>query len=171
MDTSKIYAAGILNKGEEIAKHVDCKFKTTLKNNWTGKEQYRTVSGILVITNKRLLFVQKPGWFSSGLNVLFYCALGSILSVSVSGLILKQLNVNVQRAERTEIAQFPCANAQLFAKKIIEHKNKFVEEKIIEAKRVIIEEGKKDNATEILQKRLARGEITLEEFHKKVQRT
>jgi hypothetical protein len=165
MDMSKIYGAGILKKGEEIAEHVDCRFKTL------SRERPIIMSGSLVITNKRLLFIQKPGWFSSGLNVLFACSLGDVLSVSATGLLSKQLNISIQRAEKTEVTQFPCKNAQLFAKKINEHKNKFVEEKVIEAKRVIIEEGKKDTATEILQKKLARGEITLEEFHKKVQRT
>jgi hypothetical protein len=170
MDASKISESGILKKGEEIAEHVDCRFKAPLRN-LAGNVRFAFVSGSLVITNKRLFFVQKPGWRSRGLNMLFHCSLGDILSVSATGLISKQLNVSVPGTEKTEIAQFPCKNAQLFAEKLIEHKNKFVEEKTIEAKRVIIEEGKKDSATEVLQKRLARGEITLEEFHKKVQRT
>ena len=136
-----------------------------------GKEQPLVASGSLVITNKRLIFIRKPGWFSSGLDILFHCSLGNILSVSTSGVIIKQLNVTVQKNETSITVEFQCQNAQLFAKKIVEHKENFVEEKTIEAKKVVIEEGKKDNATEILKKKLARGEISIEEFHEKVQRT
>jgi len=39
---------------------------------------------------------------------------------------------------------------------------------VIKAKKVIIKEGKKDDALEILKKRLARGEITIDEFYEKV---
>jgi uncharacterized membrane protein len=42
---------------------------------------------------------------------------------------------------------------------------------MMQAMTVIIKEGKKDSADEILKKRLARGEITKEEFHDKIQRT
>ena len=66
---------------------------------------------------------------------------------------------------------FFCNQAVDVAKKIIENKNNFVEKTVIEAKTVIIEEGNNDNAMKILQKRLARGEITLEEFNKLVTRT
>jgi hypothetical protein len=66
---------------------------------------------------------------------------------------------------------FYCKNVQDVAKKIIENKNSFVEKSVIEAKTVIIEESNKDNAMKILQKRLTRGEISLEEFNKLIQRT
>ena len=171
MEISKIHESGVLKKGEEIAEYVDCGFNAMKKGMWTGAEMQRRVNGVLVVTNKRLFFLERPGLFSSGMNMLFHTSLGDILSVSTTGLVFKKLNVSVHAPEKTEIVEFFCANPELFAKKIIDHKNQFVEEKTIEAKRVIIEEGKKDNAMQILQKRLARGEITKEEFHDKVQRT
>ena len=39
---------------------------------------------------------------------------------------------------------------------------------VIQAKKVIVHEGKKDDALEILKKRLARSEITIDEFYEKV---
>ena len=39
---------------------------------------------------------------------------------------------------------------------------------VIKAERVIVHEGKKDDALEILKKRLAKGEITIDEFYEKV---
>ena len=70
-------------------------------------------------------------------------------------------NFNIGSREITEI----------FAEKLIGAKDELIEEQTIEAKRIIIEEGNKDKAEEILKKRLARGEITLDEFHEKIQRT
>lgn len=171
MEVSKIHEAGVLKNGEEIAEHIDGRYTAMLKNKWTGQDQPTPATGVLVITNKRLFFLQKPGIFSSGMNMLFHASLGDILSVSTSGLLFKKLNISIHGSERTEVAEFFCEDVQLFAKKIIDHKNQFVEEKTVEATRVIIEEGKKDSAMQILQKRLARGEITKEEFHEKVQRT
>ena len=49
--------------------------------------------------------------------------------------------------------------------------NTLIGKRTIETKTVIIEEENKDKPEEILKKRLARGEITLEEFHQKIQRT
>jgi len=67
------------------------------------------------------------------------------------------------------------AETEIIRKKLIAVKNEFKEKetqtKTVQATTVIIEEGKKDNAAEILKKRLARGEITKEEFHDKIQRT
>ena len=185
METQQLYESGILKKGEDIIEFDDNAalkeyqqqavvsntfFGTSVKNQQSFMAS-TVATGNLLITNKRLLFVKKPGIFSKGLTVSFSCSLGDILSVSTSGLIFKQINVTINRADKTENAFFGCKNIEIFAKKILENKDKFIEEKIIEAKTVIIEEGKKDNATEILKKRLARGEITKEEFHEKIQRT
>ena len=65
---------------------------------------------------------------------------------------------------------------EIIRKKLIAARNEFKEKettktKTIQAKTVIVEEAKKDSAAEILKKRLARGEITKEEFHDKIQRT
>ena len=91
--------------------------------------------------------------------------------MSTSGLISKKLNLNVKNHDKIEMNVFSCSQVQDVAKKIIESKNNFVEKAVIEAKTVIIEEANKDNAMKILQKRLARGEISLEEFNKLIQRT
>ena len=161
MDILQVHRSGILKKGEDICEHIEGTIKN--KNNFEN--------GMLVITNKRFLFLKKPGFFSKGLNVIFTISLGDILSVSITGLISKKLNINIKTNSDIETNIFSCKNVEIFAKKLIDNKNKFIDEKIIDAKKVIIEEGNKDNAMEILKKRLARGEITLDEFHEKVQRT
>jgi hypothetical protein len=69
------------------------------------------------------------------------------------------------------IGVFSCDKVEDIARKIVERKNSYVEEKIVEAQTVVIEEANKDKADEILKKRLARGEISLDEFHQKIQRT
>jgi len=164
MDASKIYESAILKKGEEVIEQVECKYRSK------EASQSFPLNGTMIITNKRLLFVKKPGWFSKGLDVAFQCSLREILGVSTKGFITKQLNVSVEKPDGSKTIEFPCNKAELLSKKIIENKERFIEEKVIEAQRVIIEEGKKDNAEEILKKKLSKGEITLEEFHQKIQR-
>jgi len=162
MDTSQIYSSGILKKGEEL-----------LDANLGRMKSFG--NGVLTITNKRLLFLQKPGFFSKGFHVSFECSLGSIVSITITGLISKQLNVQYFNEQTTyEFEHFKLgsqAETEIILKKLIGAKDEFKEKKTIEAKRVIIEEGNKDDAAEILKKRLARGEITKEEFHDKIQRT
>ncbi len=184
METAELYESGILKKGEEVIESEENAslkeyqqqavvsntfFGTTVKNQQSFMAS-TVATGNLIITNKRLLFVKKPGIFSKGLTVSFSCSLDDILSVSTSGLIFKQINLTINLPDKTGNAFFGCKNVEAFAKKILENKDRFVEEKTIEAKRVIIEEGKKDKAEEILKKRLARGEITKDEFHEKIQR-
>jgi len=198
IDTSEIYESGILGKGEKIIEYFDCRILLVGKSaprsisesilNTPPPGSYVTISGSSVITNKRLLFIKKPIGRSIGVELTFSCSLRDISSVSVIfvGLIKKKPNIHMTFEESTSInwrkmviTDFygEATDGELIAKKIIELKDKFSGEKVIEAKRVIIEKGvggegiKRDTATEILQKRLARGEITLEEFHKKVQRT
>jgi len=162
MNTSEIYSSGVLSKGEEIT---DCIKGSYCKNNKRKK-------GLIVFTNKRLLFLQKPrGHCAKGFNVLQFYSWGDILSTSTAGLVSKRLNVNIKRNEGIEIGVFSCDKVEDIARKIVERKNSYVEETVVEAKTVVIEEANKDKADEILKKRLARGEITLEEFHQKIQRT
>jgi len=162
IDTSEIHRFGILKKGEELLEGI--------AGNMRGSG-----SGVLVITNKRFLFLRKPGMFSKGFHVIFECSLGHIISVTITGLISKQLNIQVRmEGEKFEIFNFNIGSreiTEIFTKKLIGAKDEFVEEQTIEAKRIVIEEGNKDKAEEILKKRLARGEITLDEFHEKIQRT
>jgi len=162
MDIPAMHSSGVLNKDEEIIEH----FKGTyLRDN-------HNQNGIVVFTNKRFLFLQKAsGWGAKGFNVIMFCSWGEVVSVSTTGLISKKLNLNVKNHDKIEMNVFSCSQVQDVAKKIIESKNSFVEKEVIEAKTVIIEEANKDNAMKILQKRLARGEITLEEFNKLITRT
>ena len=93
------------------------------------------------------------------------------MSVSTTGLIHKRLNLTTKKDDKMEIDFFSCDKTDIIAQKIVENKSNYAEQKAIEAKTVIIEEANKDKASEILQKRLARGEIALDEFHQKIQRT
>ena len=161
IDTSEIHRSGIFKRGEELLE--------VIAGNMQGSG-----SGVQVITNRRFLFLRKPGIFSKGFHVIFECSLGHIVSVTITGLISKQLNIQVRMEEGFQIFNFNIGSreiTEIFAEKLIGAKDELIEEQTIEAKRIIIEEGNKDKAEEILKKRLARGEITLDEFHEKIQRT
>jgi hypothetical protein len=173
MEEKKIRESGILKTGEEITEQTTGKFYTEIKTDFWGIKNKTYVPGALLITNKRFLFLKNPGFFSSGIELLFQTSLGDILSISTSGLIEKKLNLTINHGTKIETVSFYRLglNNKEFAKKVVEHKNAFIEEKTVDAKRVIIEEANKDSATQILQKKLARGEIALDEFHDKIQRT
>ncbi len=133
-------------------------------------------NGAFAITNKRLLFLRKPGWFSKGFQLIFECSLGAIVSVTTTGLVSKMLNVQIRTEQSAlQIIQFNLGSkeeTEIIRQKLIGAKTEFKEKEVIEAKTVIIEgDGKRESADEILKKRLARGEITKEEFHDKIQRT
>lgn len=159
MDTSDIHVSGILKKGEELLNYVEGHYKDN------------DVRGFLVLTNKRFLFLKKPSLFSKGLDILVSCSLGNIMSVSTGGLLIKLLNLTISKDDKIKVLHFSCQNIELFAQKVVGAKQEFAEEQKIEAKRILIEEGNKDSADDILKKRLARGEIDTEEFHKRIQRT
>jgi hypothetical protein len=181
MNTSEFYAAGLVEKGEEIAGL--CKV-TLVISDWQEKK------GFLVLTNKKLLFVQRPsGLFSKGFDVLYSVGWNEVSSVSTSGWWFKTLNVTIRIKDTMTKLQFTLDGAEEIkdmitkrqfvsdtieqtAKKIVLCKKNYVEPTTIEATKVVIEEANKDkdNAMVILQKRLAKGEITLEEFHKLVTR-
>jgi len=162
IDTSEIHRSGILKRGEEL---LEC-----IASSMQGSGP-----GVLVITNWRFLFLKKPGFFSQGFHIIFECSLGFITSITITGLISKQLNVQVRvEGGILKIFNFNIGSkdiTEIFAEKLIGAKDEYKEAQTVEAKRIIIEEGNKDKAEEILKKRLARGEITLEEFHRLIQRT
>ena len=157
MDTTKIYQSGILSKGEDIIECIEGTFDQTSGN-------------IILLTNMRLMHLIKPGIFSKGLDLLTSIRLGNIASVSISGLIKKKINIRVSQNNVTKKHTIYCRNGEDFANRLIAGKNNYIEERVVEAKTIIVQEGKKENAIQVLQKRLARGEITLEEFHQIVQR-
>ena len=81
MDTSEIYTSGILNKGEYEKDLI----KGKLKNFPTG---------LLVITNKRVLYLTKPkGLLSKGFQVFFALNLNELLSVTTHGILRKWINL------------------------------------------------------------------------------
>ena len=128
--------------------------------------------GYLIITNRRLLYCKKPdGWMAKGLNLVFDCSLGDVSSVAVSGLLNKCLHLSFKQDGKLNKWQFEFSESEEFSQRIIEAKNAFREKETIVAKTIIIEEANGDKPSEILQKRLARGEITLDEFHRLIQRT
>jgi hypothetical protein len=147
IDTSEIYRSGIIYEWEEIFET----FKAKLLK--VGK-------GFLIITNERLLFVIKPGFFSKGYRITFQCSLINISSVSILKPFISWVEIVVS-GQNTSF--FRCNNNKLLREKIVANKNRLFEN--------LNTSGKKDNPQDILRKRLARGEITIEEFHRLVQRT
>jgi len=160
--------SGITAKGEDVIDFVGGADIREFRKPAGFNMGYRT--GTLVLTSKRLLFVQRPLGASKGLSLVFHCPLKDVLSVTSSNRPSKQVDLSVQRQDTQEMVTIGCKNAEAFVKKIVDAKGNVAEERTIEAKTVIIEEAKRDNAAEILKKRLAKGEITKEEFHDKIQR-
>jgi len=161
MDVSEIHKSGIIRKGEDL---IEC------------KEGYMTRkgNGVLAITNRRFLFLKKPGFFSKGYHIISEWHLESIASITITGLISKRLNVQaIVDVGLTNIFQFNIGSSdetEIFKEKLIGAKEEFIDEITVEAEKIIVAQGKKDDSIEILKKRLARGEITLDEFHQKIQR-
>jgi len=162
VNIAEIYRSGILNKGEELTDH----------SKGTYYKYKRKHRGLIVLTNNRFLFLEKPsGRRAKGLNVKQSYSWGEVMSVSTMGLIHKKFNLTTKKDDKIETDIFSCDRVDIIAQKIVENRNSYVKPKVVEAKTVIIEEANKDKASEILQRRLARGEITLDEFHQKIQRT
>jgi len=164
MDTSLIYSSGIMEKGENIL--------NTYDGSMSMQSLKSYIHGSIVLTNKRILFVKSPGFFSKGVNAIFSTKLDDITSISTAGLIPKKLSINIKTVGvgLAIMYHFICKNPDNVSSDIKNAKNNLEETVVVEAKRVIIEGGTKEKAMDILQKRLARGEITLEEFHQIVQR-
>ncbi|MFH1695385.1 MAG: hypothetical protein ABH850_03035 [Candidatus Micrarchaeota archaeon] len=169
MDESVILNAGIIRNEEEIVGLSQSKFKTAEIDN-KGNRKLKNYSGTLLLTNQRLLFIKKPSWFSNGLDIVFHCSLKDILSISTTGIISKKLNVNVQENQDIRKSEFNCANPTKVVELLNEAKQRFVEKEVIHAEKFIIHESKKEDSQELLKKKLAKGEISLEEFHQKIQR-
>ncbi len=157
-----IIASGTINQHEEILYN----FTGTL--DFIGKSHL----GWAFITDKRFVFGKRAsGWGSKGIDTVFECSLDDILSVTTSGLWEKKVNLSIKQSGQPYKCEFFCLDNEICSDKVIESKKAFKAKETIEAKTIIIEEAKKDKASEILQKRLARGEISLDEFHQKIQRT
>lgn len=189
MDLSKIKESIFLAKEEEIIAALSCKFETTktvvqkflaekrVAIFWKTKTQISqnvekpvVVGGHLVLTNNRLMFLQEAGFIFKETKMLLSIPLQNITNVSIGGMIIKHLNVGAEMEGNTQTFRFQSQNSETFMKKISEQRNKIKEQEVIKAKKVVIEEKPEEKPMEVLQRRLAKGEITLEEFHEKVQR-
>lgn len=162
MDISEFYSSGTLNKGEELKEFLDHSIC------FIDRKMHQ---GLIIFTNKRFLFLQKPpGWGSHGADLVLSISWKDVMSVSSSSGNVK-ITTRIDNLMATYELRDRKVDTKTLMDKIIGNKASFVDESVIEAKTVLIEEANKDKASEILQKRLARGEITLEEFHNKIQRT
>jgi hypothetical protein len=175
MNTQDIYASGVLDVGEEVS---HCFPACQINNNG------ESTSGVLALTNQRFIFLRRPkGWNSKGFDLSIAIRWENVLSVSSSGLLFKRLNVKLRYGKVVETFQFSCqdkledviqkiSNCKNTYNEIAKTQNNNNNSTSVEASQVkiVVQESTKDNAIVILQKRLARGEITLEEFHRLVQR-
>jgi len=137
---------------------------------------------ICFVTNRRFLTVEKiekHSFFSSKISKNYYVNnswnLDEILGITpeTTGIFTKRIGpitISTKSEGMTIQNRIYMDYSETFVNTLIESKKRFSKEKIIEAQKVIIQEGDKESAIKILQRRLARGEITLEEFHQLVQR-
>jgi len=128
--------------------------------------------GTVLLTNKRLLYFKKTGVFSEKTELFISLSFEDVREVSLSGIVKKVINIKTEQKNRIITYTCQCKDPETFMQRIKGAKQEYKEDQTIDAKQVvIIEQGKKDSAADILKKRLARGEITKEEFHDKIQRT
>jgi len=166
----------VLNQGEEIITVHFCKFRALTGNHW-GKFNYF----LAFLTNQRFILVNNQVQ-----SVFQYWDLDKIISIGkrkIKGIVHAQLSSLFSVLYETEIIVFLIVSdsrnleeAEAFFNAIIEAKEKLIKISSVvtsdKVEKVIVEihQDTKEDAIEILQKRLARGEITLEEFHNIVQR-
>lgn len=171
MDLDKMRESLLLNKGEEIVGNLPCRaFWKTLTR---GSQKILTAycdNGVLVLTNNKLIFLQETGVFSKEIKTLFTIPLREIINVSTGGMVTKHLNLNTEKEGSIQPFKFEGKEAESFLKEIIEQRNNLKEKEVVTAKKIIIEEKPEEKPVEVLKRKLAKGEITTEEFHKKVQR-
>jgi hypothetical protein len=148
-----------LKPNEEVIESID------------GTMQY-SGKGTVLLTNKRLLYFKKTGVFSEKTELFISVSLGDVREVLLLGIVKKVINIKTEQKNRIITYTCQCKEPETFMQRIKGATKEYKEDQTIDAKQVvIIEQGKKDSAAEILKKRLARGEITKEEFHDKIQRT
>ena len=170
METAEIYSSGILKRGEEI----NYCFRAKQVISYT-----EGIGGVLVFTNQMFRFLKRPsGWKPRGFDSYISRYWVNVLSASTNGLLFKKLNVKLRADETFAIYQFSCDDVENVARKLVACKNNYIEKPPILTSsidptkvNIIVEEGPKDSPMKILQKRLARGEISLDEFNKLIQRT
>ena len=154
MDTSELFSSGIINGWEKIFEVFDGKLRYV-----NDRGIWCLIKAFLVITNERVIMVNKRGFFSKGYSVKLSIQLINILSVSIKGGLPSWLEIIGTNYGTTF---FRCKDNKLLQEKLVAYKNRLFEN--------LKTSGKTENPQDILRKRLARGEITLEEFHRYVQR-
>jgi len=149
MDTSELYASGLVEKGEEIAScyratHWEASEGYLDLKNWYhfpknrdhvrhGMEHIRgTRHGFLVLTNKRLLFVQKPSSLfskSKGYDLVYSVAWTDVMSISTSGFWrFKELHVATRIKDTIRNHRFDCGKGvEQIAEKMVVLKKNYVD--------------------------------------------
>ena len=136
------------------------------------EQKNKTTNGKLIFTQKRFFFVTVSGFFSKTANVVVSHNYSDIVGVSLKTYLffIKRLIFSLQLPHGTKELVFQLnKNAPEVHERARELINQATREKTIEAK-VVVNETVEDTPEEILKKKLARGEITTDEFHKRVQR-
>jgi len=108
----QVRSSGILNNKERIifAKNGVLLFK--YKSN---------IEGVLVLTNKRLLYLKKPSFFSMGYNFHKEFRIRNVLSVSIIGFFLKSLYIQMND---NSYIKFQCFHAIDFRNAILKERDK-----------------------------------------------
>lgn len=173
-DIGKVKETLLLEKGEDIVDSLLCRaYSKTVEQGGQKVFTIESDSGLLFLTNNRLIFLKETGVFSKEFNTLFTIPLKQIINVSTGGMMIKHLNVELQKEGGIQPVRFEANETEPFKKKIIEQRNNLKEaetKEVITAQKIIIEEKPDETPMEVLKRKLAKGEITTEEFHKRVQR-
>ncbi len=132
----------------------------------------KSASGKLIFTNKRFFFVTVTGFFSKTVNLIVSNNYSDVVGVTLKTtlFIIKKLVFSLQLHHANKEFVFQLTkDAQAIYERVRELINQASHEKTI-VTNLVVNEVKEDKPLQLLQKKLARGEITLEEFHKRVQR-
>ncbi|MFA4855915.1 MAG: hypothetical protein WC634_05015 [archaeon] len=169
MDLNKARESLVLDKGEEFVANLSC------RADWveTGPpEAFESKNGALVLTSNRLVFLKTGGFWSNELSPLFSLALKSVVNITTGGALMKHMVVSVERGEKMQDFTFYGKEKELqsFRGNILEQRAEIKEKEVVTAQKIIIEEKPEEKPMEVLKRKLAKGEITTEEFHKRVQR-
>ena len=157
-----LHELGVLRKGEDIDAVESCGY------GGFGNDLIKPVPVYAFLTNQRLIIMVEK-------SIMFSWDLDEILSVSkiIGGLFEKRVtnaDISIKSGEKVITGWLCIDYGETFFDKIIQNKKKYSKIKSVKVDTLVVEEGKDEEALAILKKRLARGEITLEEFHQIVQR-
>ncbi|HIH19972.1 TPA: hypothetical protein HA244_01770 [Candidatus Micrarchaeota archaeon] len=154
--------ATFLDKNEHFVLIVDA----------THASSKRSVKGKLALTTKRLFFAQIRGIFSKQAAIRLTIPYEDIVSVSTHRWLLlwNKIVLTIKHGHQTsEIVFIKIPDSEKLVERIKELIHQVNNEKKIETT-VVIKEKADETPLETLKKKLARGEITTTEFHKRVQR-